>query len=219
MTTPDAILPVVKTDSDVHTERAPAATQACEFLRLSFSPLSVPVRTRWRNNGLSADFLGDYATTFIPVDADESDDRHKEIRHAVSYIANELLENAMKYHLRDCDVPIEVHMELSAARIAVRVSNAIGRDQAARYRAFADSLGSEDPGTLLMSRLEGGLDADESGLGLLTMMNDYNVSLDLQFRPIGADGAVQTVTTSALFALNDTALNDNTLNDNTGEIR
>jgi hypothetical protein len=32
----------------------------CEYLTLAFSPLSAPLRSRWRNNGLSADFLGDY---------------------------------------------------------------------------------------------------------------------------------------------------------------
>ena len=39
----------------------------CEYLTLVFSPVSVPLRSRWRNNGLSADFLGDYVTTFLPA--------------------------------------------------------------------------------------------------------------------------------------------------------
>src|SRR5579871_4378680 len=59
----------------------------CEYLTLAFSPLSAPLRSRWRNNGLSADFLGDYVTTFLPSDgntaADES--RLHEIKHAVTY--------------------------------------------------------------------------------------------------------------------------------------
>ena len=39
----------------------------CEYLTLAFSPTSAPLRSRWRNNGLSADFLGDYVTTFLPA--------------------------------------------------------------------------------------------------------------------------------------------------------
>ena len=31
----------------------------CEYLTLAFSPTSAPLRSRWRNNGLSADFLAD----------------------------------------------------------------------------------------------------------------------------------------------------------------
>ena len=44
-----------------------------EYLQLGFQPSSVPLKQRWRNNGLSADFLGDYVTTFFP--RDESDPR------------------------------------------------------------------------------------------------------------------------------------------------
>src|SRR6266481_4621306 len=70
----------------------------CEYLTLAFSPISAPLRSRWRNNGLSADFLGDYVTTFLPANGalPASGRRQNEVKHAVTYIANELLENAMK---------------------------------------------------------------------------------------------------------------------------
>src|ERR1700759_3929863 len=88
----------------------------CEYLTLAFSPISAPLRTRWRNNGLSADFLGDYVTTFLPGDGavPARESRQNEIRHAVTYIANELLENAMKYHQPDVEIPIRIHLELAA---------------------------------------------------------------------------------------------------------
>src|ERR1700724_3657385 len=83
----------------------------CEYLPLAFSPTNAPLRSRWRNNGLSADFLGDYVTTFLPTrdgkPAPES--RQNELKHAVTYVTNELLENAMKYHQPDVEVPIRVH--------------------------------------------------------------------------------------------------------------
>ena len=64
-----------------------------ESLNLSFWPGRVPLKQRWRNNGLSADFLGDYVTTFFPLDDAIPDTqlRQAEIRGAVSFIANELL--------------------------------------------------------------------------------------------------------------------------------
>src|ERR1700755_2273803 len=96
-----------------------------EYLTLAFSPGSAPLRTRWRNNGLSADFLGDYVTTFIPaMEGLAAVEKQNEIKHAVTYIANELLENAMKYHARDADVPIKIHLELTSDQVIVSVSNA-----------------------------------------------------------------------------------------------
>ncbi len=71
-----------------------------EFLIIGFSPTSIPIKQRWRNNGLSADFVADYLTTFFPVSDEDPSTRERqvEIKGAVSYIANELLENAMKYN-------------------------------------------------------------------------------------------------------------------------
>src|ERR1700689_1464810 len=86
----------------------------CEYLTLAFSPLSTPLRSRWRNNGLSADFIGDYVITFLPGEGHGAGQSgQNEIRHAVTFIVNELLENAMKYHARDVDVPIRMHLELT----------------------------------------------------------------------------------------------------------
>src|ERR1700761_3016118 len=97
--------------------------ERCEYLKLVFSPLSAPLRSRWRNNGLSANFLGDYVITFLPADSDGQGNHQNEIRHAVTYIANELLENAMKYHAPRIDVPIEIHLELATDHVAVSASN------------------------------------------------------------------------------------------------
>src|ERR1700724_3058897 len=88
----------------------------CEYLTLAFSPTSAPLRSRWRNNGLSADFLGDYVTTFLPANGTlpAFKRRQNEVKHAVTYIANELLENAMKYHQPDVEIPIRIHLELAS---------------------------------------------------------------------------------------------------------
>src|SRR5580704_3730439 len=98
-----------------------------EYLTLAFSPLNAPLRSRWRNNGLSADFLGDYVTTFLPTDRSTTgvEGSQTEIRHAVTHIANELLENAMKYHEHDVNIPIEIRLELTSDHITVSASNGI----------------------------------------------------------------------------------------------
>src|ERR1700733_1666888 len=83
-------------DHDMTTGQSPVSSgersDQCEYLTLAFSPTSAPLRSRWRNNGLSADFLGDYVTTFLPTNGPEPAlaGRQNEIKHAVTYIANEL---------------------------------------------------------------------------------------------------------------------------------
>jgi hypothetical protein len=69
-------------------------TDSTEFLIMSFSSQTLPITERWRNSGLSADFLADYWGTFFPV-RDQSG--VSEVQDAVSFISNELLENALKF--------------------------------------------------------------------------------------------------------------------------
>jgi hypothetical protein len=185
----------------------PQMGERCEYLTLAFSPLRAPLRSRWRNNGLSADFLGDYVITFLPASGDGAAPGFdpSEIKHAVTYIANELLENAMKYHERDVNIPIEINLELTGDHITVSASNGVGVEQARRYEALAEHILREDAGDLLMRQLEegaGGKDPNQSGLGLLTMINDYGAQLGWGFEIHPAHPKIMVVTTSAILSLN-----------------
>src|SRR5277367_5702462 len=178
----------------------------CEYLTLAFSPTSAPLRSRWRNNGLSADFLADYVTTFLPtkegVPALES--RQKELKHSVGYIANELLENAMKYHQADVEIPIRIHLELASDHITVSVSNGISVVQAGRYKAFVEHLKQGDADDLLLKQQEESAKSSESAissLGLLTMISDYDARLDWRFDIHPTQFESMIVTTSAVLTL------------------
>jgi hypothetical protein len=178
----------------------------CEYLTLAFSPTSAPLRSRWRNNGLSADFLGDYVTTFLPANGTlpAFKRRQNEVKHAVTYIANELLENAMKYHQPDVEIPIRIHLELASDHIAVSVSNGVSVGQAKSYKAFVEHLQEGDAGDLLARQQEESARSTESavsGLGLLTMISDYEAQLDWRFDIHPTQPASMTVTTSAVLPL------------------
>jgi hypothetical protein len=180
----------------------------CEYLTMAFSPLNAPLRSRWRNNGLSADFLGDYVTTFLPTKGSMAADegRQNEVRHAVTYIANELLENAMKYHERLADIPIGIHLELTGDRIAVSASNGVSVNQAEYYKAFVERLLAGDASDLLLRQQEEsarGGDAPISGVGLLTMITDYGAKLGWRFDVNPEESEMMTVTTSAILPIND----------------
>jgi|HubBroStandDraft_6_1064221.scaffolds.fasta_scaffold975646_2 hypothetical protein len=177
-----------------------------EYLTLAFSPTSAPLRSRWRNNGLSADFLGDYVTTFLPTNGGVPafENHQNEIKHAVTYIANELLENAMKYHQPDVEIPIRIHLELASDHITVSVSNGISVVQAGRYKAFVEHLQEGDAGDLLLRQQEESAKSSEStmsGLGLLTMISDYDAQLDWRFDVHPTQSESITVTTSAVLPL------------------
>jgi len=180
----------------------------CEYLTLAFSPVSSPLRSRWRNNGLSADFLGDYVTTFLPESAGRAraERRQNEIKYSVTYIANELLENAMKYHERVVDTPIQIHLELTSDHITVSVSNGIGFEQGQRYKAFVERLLEGDAADMLLKQQLDSAKCDQSamsGLGLLTMISDHDAQLGWRFDGDPALSEVMTVTTRAVLPLKD----------------
>ena len=169
-----------------------------ESLVLSFSPSLVPLQQRWRNNGLSADFLGDYATTFFPGSDEKPELRLKqsEIKNAISFIANELLENAMKYGDSKSHVPITITLKLKSNSIVFVEKNAINADQKNKMEKFIEKLLATDPQELYFQILEaGGSESGGSGMGLLTMVNDYQVKLTWLFDelPDGTHVATTTV--------------------------
>lgn len=172
-----------------------ARTQNQEYLKLSFSPSSIPIKQRWRNNGLSADFLGDYFTTFFPKSDDDpaSLRRQNEIKNAVSYIANELLENAMKFSDEQLNHTISIRLLLDKDRIIFSETNGISRGQADNFRAFINKLMNTDPNELYIQQLEENAMTDSSaGLGYLTMVNDYGAELAWQFEDMGDNGVAVT---------------------------
>jgi hypothetical protein len=171
-----------------------------EYLVLGFSPSSIPVKQRWRNNGLSADFLADYLTTFYPVDPDNPDSVYKrtEIKSAVSYIANELLENAMKFHDQTSHQPISIQMRLQDGVLKFCVTNSVHAHSVRKFKKFIQEVIENDPQELYIRKLEQNALEDThtgSGLGLLTMLNDYMAAVGWKFETVQINPEVITVTT------------------------
>ena len=124
-----------------------------EYLVLGFSPSSIPVKQRWRNNGLSADFLADYLTTFYPVDPNDPDSvyKRKEIKSAVSYIANELLENAIKFHDELSQHPISIQMRLRDGMLKFCVTNSVRPQALKKFKDFIHEVTENDPQELYIA--------------------------------------------------------------------
>jgi hypothetical protein len=178
-----------------------------EYLILRFSPGSLPLKQRWRNNGLSADFLADYLASFFPAEEIESDgiDKRTEIKGAVSYIANELLENAMKFNDDDTRYPISIQLQLYVDHIIFCVSNSVNIETTIKFQEHIKKLLNSDTQELYLQQLEQNASSDgncfTSGLGLLTMINDYMAQLGWKFETIETDREVTVVTTMVNLAV------------------
>jgi len=171
-----------------------------EHLQIVFSPTSIPIQQRWRNNGLSADFLADYLSTFFPGDDSAAAEPYAELKSAVSYVANELLENAMKFSYAPSQHAISIAMYLAADAVSLYVTNSVDPHAVAAFQQAIARLLTEDTNTLYMAQLTHNTEsdsADGSSLGYLTMLHDYGVTLAWKFAPSLQDPDVTTVTTMA----------------------
>lgn len=163
-----------------------------DSLELTFTPSSRPIKQRWRNNRLSAHFVADYLSSFLPVDEEDasSEKRIKQSKGAVSYVANELLENAIKFtdDTSSYKVRFGIHFIEDIDVIAVIFATNYAKSETANklHEFIKELLSSDDPTELYLQQLEKNAETDSetSGLGLLTMINDYSAKIGWRFETI-----------------------------------
>lgn len=187
------------------------STHKKENLTLGFSPSSVSISERWRNNGLSADYIAEYLATLLNVDDNESenDEYLADIKSSASYIANELLENGMKYCNEQTEYPITFHIELVSNEIRFFLENTIIPANAERLKEFINELDNSDPDELYIRQLERNAELEledntSSGLGFLSIINDYSAKLGWKFQTVDQSSLVMSVTTLVRLMLQQT---------------
>jgi hypothetical protein len=150
-------------------------TDSVSRLRLFDGPLDLT----WHHCATTADFVADlFALRFRSSRKD-----YKEVRHSIGYLVNELIENAIKFR-----APGEVLIEatIDSESFKVKVSNLVADDIASEFQNLLSEITIGDPGDLLIERIEANAadaEATQSGLGLLTLMNDYGARLAWIFSP------------------------------------
>lgn len=174
-----------------------------EFLIISFSPTTIPIQERWRGNSLSADFLADYWGTFFPIQSSSSPHKQAEVKDAVSYIANELLENAIKFTYEASGYPMNICLYLSEGSLRFYMTNSIDPQAVGKFQNLIRKLLTEDPDELYIRQLEinATSDSGDSGLGFLMMINDYGARLAWKFESIQQNPDIITVTTMVQLAI------------------
>jgi hypothetical protein len=169
-----------------------------EYLKIGFHPSSIPLQQRWRNNGLSADFLAGYVSTFFPGDDRASTARQAEIKDAISFVANELLENAMKFSHAASQHTVTIEMFLDPDAVRLFTVNDIAPDTIETLQQFIGTVLTADTNALYMEQLERNANAENesgSGLGFLTMINDYGATLAWKFSHLEQGGNRVALTT------------------------
>lgn len=173
-----------------------------EYLTIGFSPSSRPLKKRWKNNGLSADFIAEYFRTFFVSETDDDDDDDdvatENLRDAVKYIANELLENAMKFQDENVPFTARIGFSLYNDKLVFCVTNGINNQQVESFQAFINKLLTKNPDDLYIEAMRlnarQGIDSP-SRLGLLSMVCDYSAKLGWKFETLQNNPSVMTVST------------------------
>lgn len=152
-----------------------------EQLSLTMHPDSFALR--WSVCGLTANFAAEYFVELLDDSAMQAPQR-AETLSAVSYVVNELIENAVKFNVGG-DVGVSIGID--RRDLVCEVTNQIAAESAPELRAKLAELASGDPGELMLARVEANAELGEeggSGLGFLLIMNDYGTSLGWKLEPM-----------------------------------
>lgn len=171
---------------------APSASSALHTrLVLTDGALSL----RWFHCGATAEFVGDFFAGLAGAAGFDA----RDARHSIGYLTNEILENAVKFRVPGAG-PVTLASSLDGGVFQLRLASLVAEEAGTRFRQLLTELLSRDAGELLLERIEANAAGDAaggSGLGLLTLINDYGARLGWSFDAAGA-GLVRVETCAEL---------------------
>lgn len=152
---------------------------------------------KWAHCSTCADFLSQWYSNVLAASGFTG--KLKDAAHSISYMANELIENAIKFRFGG-DVDIVTGLE--GNRFILRIANWISADVSRGFQGLLEEITNGDPGELLIERIEANAagQSNGSGLGILTLMNDYGAKIHWLFekKEMTADSPVHLTTTAEL---------------------
>jgi len=171
-----------------------------DYLIVGFSPASLPLKQRWRNKGLSADFIAEYLQTFFVGKEQNTSNGFISAynKNAAKYIANELLENAMKFSDPDACYSTRISFYLHNDQLAFYISNSLNAENKEKFQVYLEKILTGDPQQLYIEQMEANAqeaNGTTSRLGFLSMICDYSAILGWRFTPLPGDAALSVVTT------------------------
>jgi hypothetical protein len=149
----------------------------------------------WRRVSLSADFIARYYSYFFPYKekAQEILDRES-AENSISFVLNELIENTAKYSDAG-NKEVEITVWMLGTFVLFNVSNFVKEELAGSFLKVAREILDGDPEELYIRKLEKNIEETTggSGLGYLTLINDFGVALGFKLEKMGQDLVKVTV--------------------------
>jgi hypothetical protein len=134
---------------------------------------------KWSHCNSTADFLSAFYAGILA--AGRTSAQIADLSHSISYLVNELVENAVKFHTAG---DVEIETGLDGEDFVFRIGNWITPETSGKFQELLREITAGDPGEMLIKRIEANAaGAGGSGLGLLTLMSDYGARLTFNFKP------------------------------------
>jgi hypothetical protein len=143
----------------------------------------------WRRVSLSSDFLARYYSYYFPYkEKAKQKISRDEAENTISFVMNELIENTAKYADAQ-DKTVTIRIMLFESYIVFEVSNFLTPALAESFINLAREILVSNPEELYIRRLERNTESDsgDSGLGYLTLINDYGIQMGFKFQKIDAE--------------------------------
>jgi len=130
----------------------------------------------WRKCSLVSNFLANYhILTF---------QKQKKAQVVLSTVINELIENAIKFNA-DQNKLVSISLQRNPDVITIETMNTSDQKNVTKVKKFVSTLNSGNYEKLFMDTLEKVAlsNSNSSGLGLLTILKDYNAKLGIKIEP------------------------------------
>jgi hypothetical protein len=152
------------------------------------------LQLEWSHSGLTADYIAEAVSARF----EGSKHVYTTVRHEIGFLANELIENAIKFGSGD-SIDVEASVEDGTFRISV--TNIAPATLMPKLLDLVTELSSGEPQAMLLDQLEANaLDSESksSGLGLLTLLADYGARMAWQIEDLPGEVYAKISTHAAI---------------------
>ena len=170
-----------------------------QFFTMELFLHCLPKKYHRKTRYLYVAFISDYLANLFPVPENDhlALEKQLEVKSAATYITNELLENATKFSNIQANCSIQFGLGLCETNLIFTLTNCVAMNTAEKLQSFINELLTSDLDELYFRQLEKGAEenSNESGLGLLSMMNDYSAKLGWKMETVASESEIIFVTT------------------------
>jgi hypothetical protein len=140
----------------------------------------------WRRVSLTADYLAKYYSYYFPYKEKALKTLSRnEAENILSFVINELIENTAKYS-NTPKKSVTIKLILEEKTLLFYISNYISNDNSVDFIAICKEIFENNTRELYIKKLEENVETGKggSGLGYLTLINDYDIDLGFKFEKI-----------------------------------